>query len=102
MLTAESRAAPEIAAETRTDVLLPDFESLNNGRTSAQLGADARLNEMLALLDLNVGGRYLFSGRTTDVRPTVSVDQLLNGDAAAAGFNQIVTERLQADILEGL
>ena len=90
--------AREIAAETRTDVLLPDFNSLNNGQTSAQLGADARLNEMLALLDLNVGGRYLFSGRTTDVKPTVSVDQLLNGDAASAGFNQIVSERQQADL----
>ncbi|MGI9414934.1 MAG: flagellar biosynthesis protein FlgL [Hyphomicrobiales bacterium] len=88
----------DIAAETRTDVLLPDYNSLNAGKTTAQLAADARLDEMFALLNLNVGGRYLFSGRTTDTRPVVSVDQLLNGDGTAAGFNQIVDERRQADL----
>lgn len=86
-----------IAAETRTDTFLPDYTSLNNNQTATQASAGVHLNEILALLNTDIAGRHLFSGRSTDTEPAVSVDILLNGDGIGAGFGQVVSERKQAD-----
>jgi len=90
-----------IATETRTDTFLPDYATLNDGKTSAQGSAEAHLNEVMALLNAEAAGRYLFSGRTTDVKPAVTSDVLLNGDGTGAGFLQVVDERKQADLGAG-
>ena len=86
-----------IAVETRTDTLIPGYTSLNVNQTTAQVSAGIHLNEVLALLNTNTSGRHLFSGRTTDTAPAVTSDVLLNGDGIGAGFQQIVSERKQAD-----
>jgi hypothetical protein len=91
----------EIAAVTRTDTFLPDYTTLSNGQTSGQISASAHLNETLALLNSDVAGRHVFSGRTTDVDPVVNSDVLLNGDGTGAGFRQIMTERKLADLGAG-
>ena len=87
-----------IAAETRTDTFLPDYTTLSNGQTSGQISATAHLNETLSLLNTDVAGRHVFSGRTTEVDPVVGSDILLNGDGTHAGFRQIVSERNLADL----
>ena len=87
-----------IASETRTDTFLPDYQTLNGNQTSTQISASVHLNESLALLNSDIAGRHLFSGRTVDVDPVVTSDELLNGIGAAAGFTQIVSERQQADL----
>jgi len=88
----------EIGAETRSNTLIPDYTSLNGNKTHAQLSASSHLDEMVSLLNFDLAGRHLFSGRTTDVSPVVTSDILLNGDGAAAGFSQVIAERKQADL----
>lgn len=90
-----------IAAETRTDTFLPDYTTLSNGQTSGQISAAAHLNETLSLLNTDVAGRHVFSGRTTEIDPVVTSDVLLNGDGTGAGFRQVVTERNLADLGAG-
>ena len=87
-----------IGVETRTNTLLPDYTSLNGSKTTAQVSASAHLNEVLALLNTDVAGRHVFSGRTPDVQPVVGEDVLLNGNGTGAGFAQVVSERKQADL----
>lgn len=86
-----------IGSEIRTSTFLPDFTSLNNGQTTTQISAGVNLNEVLALMNADIAGRHLFSGRTTDTPPAVSDDVLLNGEGTAAGFRQVVDERKLAD-----
>jgi flagellar hook-associated protein 3 FlgL len=75
---------------------------LSNGSTTAQSTAYSELNEIFSLLNTQSGDRYLFSGRATD-RPAVETfDHIMNGDGARAGFKQVVSERKQADLGDGL
>src|SRR5690606_8489558 len=67
-------------------------------RTSTQIRAEAALDEALALMRQEVGGRYLFSGRTTDRDPVESMPAIMDGQGTRAGFNQHLDERRQADL----
>ena len=74
----------------------PSIDS--SGATIAQSTAYSELGELLGLLNIQVGDRYLFSGRASD-RPAVeTLEHVMNGDGARAGFKQVVSERKQADL----
>lgn len=68
------------------------------GASSVQKTAQASLDELLGLLNSQVGDHYLFSGRATDQPAVQSLEQILNGDGARAGLKQIISERNQADL----
>ena len=70
----------------------------SNGSTIAQIAAYSSLGEILGLLNTQVGDRYLFSGRAADQPAVESIEHIMNGDGARAGFKQIVAERRQADL----
>lgn len=74
----------------------PNIDS--SGSTTAQTTAQAGLEEMLDLLNSQSGDRYLFSGSSTDKPAVDTVDHVMNGNGAAAGFKQILAERKQADL----
>ena len=77
------------------------FQSSNidsNGATIPQSTAYASLNEMLGLLNAQAGDRYIFSGREPEQPAVASLEHIMNGDGARAGFKQIVSERKQADL----
>ena len=57
---------------------------------------------MLGLLNTQVGDRYLFSGRAADQPAVETFDHIMNGDGARAGLKQIIAERKQADLGDGL
>jgi flagellin-like hook-associated protein FlgL len=70
----------------------------SNGAVTAQSTAYSGLSEILSLLNLQVGDRYIFSGRNTD-RPAVeSIEHIMDGDGGRAGFRQLVQERRLADV----
>ncbi|MGE3987613.1 flagellar biosynthesis protein FlgL [Pseudorhodoplanes sp.] len=69
-----------------------------DGPAAAQASANSALGEILGLLNTRAGDRYLFSGASSDQPAVPSLSQILDGDAGRAGFRQIVTERLQADM----
>lgn len=88
----------DIAAETRTDALLSEFNPVNGTQSDLQVSAATSLNETIALLNFEIGGHYFFSGRTGDAKPVVSDDVLLNGSGTQAGLTQVIDERRQADL----
>jgi hypothetical protein len=69
-----------------------------SGQTVDQTAAMSQLNQLIAVLNTQVGDNYIFSGRATDQPSTVSVDQILNGSGSQAGLKQIISERNQADL----
>jgi flagellar hook-associated protein 3 FlgL len=75
------------------------FVPTSDGRTDRQHAAEQVLGSAIDLLNQNVNGRYLFSGRSSDTKPVqVSLDTLINGDGARAGLKQLINERAAADL----
>ena len=69
-----------------------------SGQAAAQRTASGQLDQILSLLNTQSGDRYLFSGRATDKPATDTLDHIMNGDGARAGFKQVMAERNQADL----
>ena len=76
--------------------------SLNNtGQTSTQASAATELDQILSLLNTQVGGNYLFSGNAVNQPSVASMNEILNGNGAQAGLTQVISERTQADLGTG-
>ncbi|HET9904779.1 MAG TPA: flagellar biosynthesis protein FlgL [Xanthobacteraceae bacterium] len=87
----------EIGSATKAS-LLQDFTIGSDGQAQAQRNARSRLDELLDLLNTQVDGRYLFSGRTVDGPAVASGAEIIEGDGARAGLRQVIDERRQADL----
>lgn len=88
----------KLAGETRADARPDSYVETSTGRTSPQVLAEEKFKQTLDLLNSQVNGRYLFSGRTSDVEPVVDYSLIMDGDATHAGLKQLISERKQADI----
>ncbi|CAD5267721.1 Flagellin FlgL [Bosea sp. 62] len=91
----------KLAGETRADARPDSYVETSTGRTSPQVLAEEKFKQTLDLLNSQVNGRYLFSGRTSDVEPVVDYSLIMDGDATHAGLKQLISERKQADIGAG-
>ena len=87
-----------IASDTRSDALEVGFELNASGQTVFQTGVAARFDEVVGLLNTNVGDRHLFAGRNIESPPVAASTDILEGAGSQAGFKQIVSERRQADL----
>ena len=77
----------------------PSAFTLNgNGQTTAQSGAVAQLDTVLAALNSQAAGNYLFSGTAINQPAVASTDAILNGNGPQAGLKQVIAERAQADV----
>ncbi|WP_237152540.1 hypothetical protein [Oryzibacter oryziterrae] len=72
-----------------------------DGKTDAQKSSLIALDEVVGLLNSTADGRYLFSGKSTDTKPVVTVDEMLNGTGAKDGLKQVTADRLKADLGTG-
>ncbi len=68
------------------------------GTTTGQKGAKIALNEVIGLLNSEADGRYLMSGKTTDTKPVVGMNEMLYGSGTKYGLQQVVKERYTADL----
>lgn len=93
-----SKAGSEVKAAAAGATLTLD----NTGQTAGQKTGMASFAQMIGLLNTEVGGRFLFSGRATDTPATQPADVILNGSGAQAGLKQVIDERAQADGTTGL
>ena len=75
-------------------------DNASNGNTT-QVSAQSWLQQLVSLLNTQVGDRYVFSGSATDQPSTASYDQIVNGDSTHAGLSTLISERNQADIGTG-
>jgi flagellar hook-associated protein 3 FlgL len=74
------------------------FTLNNNGQTTTQAGAETQLDQILSLLNTQVGGNYIFSGSAVNQASVASTNAILNGNGAEAGLTQVISERQQADL----
>jgi flagellar hook-associated protein 3 FlgL len=75
------------------------LQTLNSaGQTIAQQTATSQLSSMLAILNMQAGDRYLFSGGAINTPSVASIDEILNGNTTQAGLKQVISERKQADL----
>jgi flagellin-like hook-associated protein FlgL len=73
------------------------FSLNSDGQTAAQQTAASDLDQILSLLNTQVGGNYLFSGTAVNQPSVASTSDILNGNGTQAGLTQIISQRLQAD-----
>lgn len=79
------------------------MQSLNSaGQTIAQQTATSQLSSMLGILNMQAGDRYLFSGGAINTPSVASFDNIINGTTTQAGLKQVISERQQADLGDGL
>jgi flagellin-like hook-associated protein FlgL len=85
--------------ETKNDVRSNSYVASASGRSAPQILAEEKFKQTLDLLNTDVNGRYLFSGRTSDVQPTRGYSEIINGDGAGrAGLKDLIAERKAADL----
>jgi flagellar hook-associated protein 3 FlgL len=70
----------------------------NNGQTTTQASAATQLDNILSLLNTQVGDNYIFSGSGQNQPSVASASDILNGNGAQAGLTQVISERQQADL----
>jgi flagellar hook-associated protein 3 FlgL len=75
----------------------PAFSLNGNGQTATQQSAAGYLDQILSLLNTQVGNNYMFSGSALTQQSVASASDILNGNGTQAGFTQVISERLQAD-----
>ena len=88
----------KLAGDARAYTLPGGFTPGTDGLTIAQRQAREGLKQMIDLLNTDVAGHYLFSGRATDTKPVEDFDLIINGDTSRAGLTQLIDERTQADL----
>ena len=74
------------------------FQLNSNGQTTTQATAAVQLDNILSLLNTQVGSNYIFSGSATNQPSVASASDILNGNGAQAGLTQVISERQQADL----
>lgn len=88
----------KISTATRADLRAHAYTIGTDGLTVAQKSAEGNLQFVVDILNTKLGDRHLFSGRSSDVRPVVDGDAILNGVGAQAGLKQLIAERKAADL----
>jgi flagellin-like hook-associated protein FlgL len=85
--------------DAKSDVRPASYVLTATGKTTGQILVEDKLRQTIDSLNVDIDGRYLFSGRTTDTKPVETFDRILNGDGAGrAGVIQLISERRQADL----
>jgi flagellar hook-associated protein 3 FlgL len=79
----------------------PGFNLDSTGQTTVQVAAESQLDQILSLLNTQVGSNYIFSGSAVNQPSVASTSDILNGNGAQAGLTQIISQREQADLGTG-
>ena len=89
----------KLTSETVNDTRSNSYVASSTGRSAPQVLAEEKFKQTLDMLNISVNGRFLFSGKTSDVQPTVTYSEMMEGDGAGrAGLRQLISERRQADL----
>ncbi len=76
----------------------PGFSLNSSGQTQTLSTVESYLDQILSLLNTQVGSNYIFSGSGVNQQSVVNASTLLNGTGAQAGLMQLISEREQADL----
>lgn len=98
LMTTSVENFTKLVNEMKTDARPGSYVPSSTGRSAQQVLAEERLKQVLDMLSTDVNGRYLFSGRTSDVEPVEGFSLIMDGDATRAGLKQLIAERKLADL----
>lgn len=88
----------EIEGESRNSAIQGQYGTNNINMATLPGLSQARLDEVVTMLNGDVAGRYLFAGNKTDTAPLPDTKTLLEGaGGGVAGFKTVVSERKLAD-----
>lgn len=88
----------KLTLDGKADARTGGFVMASNGDVAGQILARERLQQSIDMLNAEVNGRYLFSGRTHDVKPVETFDRIMNGDGMGRdGVRTLIDQRQQAD-----
>ncbi len=87
----------EVASDARSDIRASNFDLAGETQTPQQTIVQGQFDEVIALINTELSGRYLFSGTTTDTPAADLVSNILNGEGARDGVVQVIAERKAAD-----
>src|SRR5262249_10789774 len=88
----------QVGSEVKAATLLPNFNIDGTGQTTEQKTAQDQLDQILSLLNPQIGDRFVFSGTAVTQPAVETTDHILNGNGAQAGLRQLISERNQADL----
>ena len=91
-------AITQVGQSVKQSLVQSNFALGQNGQTVDQVSAQGQLGTILAALNAQDGTGYIFSGLSPDKPAVESLDHIMNGFGAQAGFKQVVSERRQADL----
>jgi flagellar hook-associated protein 3 FlgL len=91
-----------VAQTVQSSAMLSNYAAGPNGLTVDQTFAGNQLDQLLNLLNTQADGRYIFSGSAVDQPSVANSSTILNGTSTQAGFKQVLSERNQADLGDGL
>ncbi|MDC9701778.1 MAG: hypothetical protein PSN37_06130 [Alphaproteobacteria bacterium] len=89
--------AQKIAEDIKSGAVSAPFSLIDGRYTAFQHEVKSAFGEMVGLLNGEINGRYLFSGRKSNVKPVQNSEQLFDGDGKRAGLKQLIHERSAAD-----
>jgi flagellin-like hook-associated protein FlgL len=102
MMSQSSERFAKMTLEAKSDFRPNSYLLTSSGQTPGQILATEKFQQSIDALNMDINGRYLFSGRATDVKPVETFNLMMNGDGAGrAGIKQMILERRQADIGAG-
>jgi flagellin-like hook-associated protein FlgL len=87
----------KLESETRSSASIGGFGADGINLATVPTLSQARLDEVLTLLNTDVAGRYVFGGNTTDRKPVATINEVLDGVGGRDGFRTVVNERRLAD-----
>lgn len=87
-----------IQSDARQAVTVGAYGTNNINLQTAPTQAQARLDEVLTLLNTQADGRYVMGGNVTEAPPVQTTAAILDGSNGRAGFRTLVTERRAADL----
>ena len=87
----------ETGSEVSGSATGTQYDITSNNQSTGQMTTTTFVKEVLSLLDTEVDGDYVFSGNSTDVRPTLSYDQIVYGHNGEDGLLVVTDERIRAD-----
>jgi flagellin-like hook-associated protein FlgL len=102
MMSQSAERFAKMTMEAKGDFRPNSYLLTATGQTPGQILSTEKLQQSIDALNMDINGRYLFSGRATDVKPVETFNLMMNGDGAGrAGIKQMISERRLADIGAG-
>lgn len=92
------RRLDQLGSEQRASNLETQLIVVDRGMSRAQLSSHQRLEEAVSLLNRDLDGRFMFSGRAAERQPIIPAYTMIEGEAPRIGLRDLITERRQADL----